>query len=95
MKLASKFKTATVLGAVCAAFAVPAHAESKRSGLDAYSADAGVSPYFRLIGDYRISEKFSVYAEGTVRSLSKEIKDSPMVDGDIAYGFGAGVSYHF
>ena len=67
----------------------------KRSGLDAYSADAGVSPYFRLIGDYRISEKFSVYAEGTVRSLSKEIKDSPMVDGDIAYGFGAGVSYHF
>ena len=27
MKLASKFKTATVLGAVCAAFAVPAHAE--------------------------------------------------------------------
>ena len=25
----------------------------------------------------------------------KEIKDSPMVDGDIAYGFGAGVSYHF
>lgn len=71
------------------------HAESKRSGLDAYSADAGVSPYFRLIGDYRISEKFSVYAEGTVRSLSKEIKDSPMVDGDIAYGFGAGVSYHF
>ena len=71
------------------------HAEYKRSGLDAYSADAGVSPYFRLIGDYRISEKFSVYAEGTVRSLSKEIKDSPMVDGDIAYGFGAGVSYHF
>lgn len=71
------------------------HAESKRSGLDAYSADAGVSPYFRLIGDYRISEKFSVYAEGTVRSLSKEIKDSPMVDGNIAYGFGAGVSYHF
>ena len=52
-----------------------------------HGADAGVSPYFRLIGDYRISEKFSVYAEGTVRSLSKEIKDSPMVDGDIAYGF--------
>lgn len=86
MKLASKFKTATVLGAVCAAFAVPAHAE--------FTGSAGLGVHV-WDGGYRISEKFSVYAEGTVRSLSKEIKDSPMVDGDIAYGFGAGVSYHF
>ena len=71
------------------------HAESERSGLAAYNADAGVSPYFRLIGDYRLTDNISVYAEGTVRMLSDEIKDSPMVDGSAAYGFGAGVSYHF
>lgn len=70
-------------------------AESARSGFKAYSADAGVSPYFRLIGDYRITERISVYAEGTIRMLSDEIKDSPMVDRSYAYGFGAGVSYLF
>ncbi len=70
-------------------------AESARSGLAAYGADAGVSPYFRLIGDYRITKSISVYAEGAMRVLSDEIKDSPMVEGSVAYGFGAGVSYHF
>lgn len=37
MKLASKFKTATVLGAVCAAFAVPAHAEFTGSPVSAFT----------------------------------------------------------
>ena len=42
MKLASKFKTATVLGAVCAAFAVPAHAEFTGSaGLGVHVWDGG------------------------------------------------------
>ena len=42
MKLASKFKTATVLGAVCAAFAVPAHAELTGSaGLAVHVWDGG------------------------------------------------------
>lgn len=42
MKLANKFKTATVLGAVCAAFAVPAHAEFTGSaGLGVHVWDGG------------------------------------------------------
>lgn len=42
MKLASKFKTATVLGAMCAAFAVPAHAEFTGSaGLGVHVWDGG------------------------------------------------------
>lgn len=70
-------------------------AESKRSGLAAYHADAGVSPYFRLIGDCQLTQNVSIYAEGIVRSLSDEIKDSPMVDGSVAYGFGTGITYRF
>lgn len=71
------------------------HAEAKRSGIGAYSADAGISPYVRLMGDWQMSNNWSLYAETSVRALSKEIKDSPMVEDDAVVGFGVGVSYRF
>ena len=71
------------------------HAEANRSGLSAYSPDAGVSPYVRLMGDWQMGNNWSLYAETTVRAMSKEIKDSPMVEDDAVVGFGVGVSYRF
>ncbi len=71
------------------------HAEAGRSGIDAYSADAGISPYVRLMGDWQMGNNWSLYAETTVRAMSKEIKDSPMVEDDAVVGFGVGVSYRF
>ena len=71
------------------------HAEAKNSGIKAYSADAGISPYVRLMGDWQMGNNWSLYAETSVRAVSKEIKDSPMVEDDAVVGFGVGVSYRF
>lgn len=71
------------------------NAEAGRSGIEAYSADAGISPYVRLMGDWQMGNNWSLYAETSVRAMSKEIKDSPMVEDDAVVGFGVGVSYRF
>ena len=70
-------------------------AESKHTGLSRYDANSGVSPYVRLVADWQVTDRISLYAEGSVRALSEEIKDSPMMEDDIMYGFGCGVSYRF
>ena len=70
-------------------------AESRRSGLKAYSADSSVSGYARLFLDYSFSEHLSVWLEGSVRSLGSEVKDSPMVDDTTRIGFGGGVNWRF
>ncbi len=69
--------------------------ESAKSGIAAYNADGGVSPYARVVADYFVTNNILVYAEASARSYSKEIKDSPMMEDDIMYGFGCGVSYLF
>lgn len=70
-------------------------AESRKSGLAAYSADGGVSPYFRLIADWRVTKHVSLYAEGSLQVLSEGIRDSGMVEDDVRTGIGCGVTYHF
>lgn len=70
-------------------------AEHKRSGIAAYEADAGISPYVRLMADMHLTGNWSLYAETSVHFLSKEMKDSPMVEDDAMVGVGVGVSYHF
>lgn len=70
-------------------------AEAKKSGLDRYDPERGVSPYVRLMADWQVTDRISLYAESSLRVYSNEIKDSPMIDKDYAYGFGCGVSYRF
>ena len=70
-------------------------AESARSGLAAYTPNSSTTGYVRLFADYTFNDHLCVWLEGSWQPLASEVKDSPMVDGDIAYGFGAGVSYHF
>lgn len=70
-------------------------AESDRSGLHRYEADSGISPYARIVADWQVTDRILLYAEGSIRTLNKEIKDSPMMEDNIMYGFGCGVSYRF
>ncbi len=70
-------------------------AESARSKLRAYSPDADTSAYARVLADYNFTDHLSVWVETSIRSMSSEVKDSPMVDESTRLGFGAGINWRF
>lgn len=70
-------------------------AEATRSGLHAYEADGGVSPYVRLMADWQFANNWKFYAETSLRAHSKEITDSDMMEDKVMTSVGCGVSYTF
>ena len=70
-------------------------AEADRSGLRQYQAKGGVSPYARLMADWKFADKWTFYAETSIRAHSKEISDSDMMDKKVMTSAGCGVSYIF
>lgn len=69
--------------------------ESRRSGLKAYEAESGLTPYLAVEARYDISKRWSAFAVGRVNFLNDEVTDSPMVDRSTTYHIGAGVLYKF
>ena len=69
--------------------------ESQRSGLAAYEADGGFSPFASLRVDFALSPHWGLYAIASAMLLSEEIRDSSMVDEDMKLGIGGGISYKF
>ncbi|MDL2316997.1 MipA/OmpV family protein [Desulfovibrio sp. OttesenSCG-928-A18] len=69
--------------------------EARKSGLDKYSPDSGISPFLSLEADWKFAEHWSVMAAGRVVFLSKEIKDSPMVDDSQIFNATIGLKYSF
>lgn len=69
--------------------------ESRESGLSKYSADGGFSPYLGLDASFALTEQWELFVNGKATFLSEEIKDSPMVNEDVKYTFGAGIGYSF
>jgi len=69
--------------------------ESLKSGLDRYRAGSGVNPYLGLNLKINLAEDFDLMLSTKAKSLSEEITDSPMVDRDVKYSFGVGMSYSF
>lgn len=69
--------------------------EANASGLSAYHADGGVSPYVNLGMRYRISDDVTAAAAVRYTWLSDEVSDSPMAGRDGIYSTFVSVSYHF
>lgn len=67
--------------------------EARKSGLDKYSPDAGVSPFLSLESDWKLADSWSLTAAGSVLFLSREITDSPMVDDSQIFNMTIGVKY--
>ena len=69
--------------------------ESRKSGLKRYKADGGISPYLGLKAQLEISENWDAFVNTKAVFLSEEITDSPMVNEDVKYSIGTGVTYSF
>ena len=69
--------------------------EASRSGLPRYKAEEGFSPFLFLESAYPLNKKWSLISAARAMQLSKEIKDSPMVDDTWMYSVFAGVNYSF
>lgn len=71
------------------------HNESRRSGLDYYSAGDGFSPYAELSVHYAFNKNWRTFFTGRYTSLSSAVKDSPMTEHSSSVIFGTGVVYTF
>lgn len=69
--------------------------ESRKSGLNEYQADDAVSPYLELTANLELFEHLDLFLSGRAVFLDEEITDSPMVDDDVKYSLGTGVSWRF
>ena len=73
------------------------HSEALRnSGINrSYEGDSAYTIGLNLTGSYRITDSFSLMGFAGVNRVSKEIKNSPIVDDDIIYFVGTGIVYTF
>ncbi|MBJ9276960.1 MipA/OmpV family protein [Citrobacter amalonaticus] len=69
--------------------------ESRRSGLDRYSAQDSWVPYVSLTAKYPVTDNIVLTASAAYSVLPDEIKDSPMIDRDDSFTFMSGVSWRF
>lgn len=69
--------------------------ESAASGLPEYKAGTGVSPYAQLLVHYKIADNWNAFFLTRLTLMNDEVKDSPMVDGEVKFSFGVGASYSF
>lgn len=69
--------------------------ESTRSGLQSYTADAGVSPFVSLTANHDLSDKISLFGNGRMEWLSSSQKDSPLIKNDTENTITLGAMYRF
>ena len=69
--------------------------EAQKSGLHAYKAGAGFSPYLGLTLDYSLNDAWEIFCSGTVNFLNSKIKNSPMVDKHRTWNIAVGIMYNF
>ncbi len=73
-------------------------AEARKTGLKEYDLNAmSVEPYAGLRASYFFTENISATVGGSVRFLSPQVLDSPMVDSkkSVTYSFFGGIMYSF
>lgn len=69
--------------------------ESRRSGLQQYSADASVTPYVGLAAKYQLTQNLYLNASAVYTALPDEVKNSPMIDRDDSFALMTGLSWRF
>ena len=68
----------------------------RNSGINrSYEGDSAYTIGLNLTGSYRLTDSFSLMGFAGVNRVSKEIKNSPIVDDDIVYFVGTGLIYTF
>ncbi len=69
--------------------------DETKVGRPAYSAGSGVNWFAGLGTDYKLDEKWSLFAQFSYEWLNNEITDSPIVDDDYEISILAGAMYKF
>ncbi|MCU6668397.1 MipA/OmpV family protein [Enterobacteriaceae bacterium H4N4] len=69
--------------------------ESRRSGLQQYSADESVTPYVGLAAKYQLTKNLYLNASAVYTVLPDEVKNSPMIDRDDSFALMTGLSWTF
>lgn len=70
-------------------------AESQRSGLAHYKSKQGINSYVELNILYQVAPNWEMFATGRYEHLSKEVKNSPVVDQKESTNLKLGVMYQF
>ncbi|MDO5652411.1 MAG: MipA/OmpV family protein [Moraxella sp.] len=69
--------------------------EAQRSGIAAYQAKDGISPFVSATLNYDLTDKITLFGNQRVEWLSSSQKDSPMTDGSINSTTRLGLTYNF
>jgi len=69
--------------------------ESRRSGLQQYSADESVTPYVGVAAKYQLTQNLYLNASAVYTVLPDEVKNSPMIDRDDSFALMTGLSWTF
>lgn len=69
--------------------------EANRTGVAEYHADSSVSPYLNLTASYAFNPHWSGFVSQHLEYLSKEQKDSPLVDNSVDSKTKIGFNYQF
>ena len=75
-------------------YGVSAH-ESRRSGLQEYTAGDSWTPYVGLSAKYALTQNLSLNASAIYAALPDDVKSSPMIDRDDSFTLMTGVSWRF
>lgn len=76
-------------------FGVDSHEATGKLAGRTYEGDSAYTVGMNLAASYRLTDNFSILGFLGVNKLSKEIKDSPIVENDVLYYAGTGVVYTF
>jgi len=69
--------------------------ESRRSGLQQYTAGETVTPYIGLAAKYQLTQNLYLNASAIYTVLPDEVKNSPMIDRDDSFALMTGLSWTF
>ncbi|EOZ9392476.1 MipA/OmpV family protein [Enterobacter cancerogenus] len=69
--------------------------ESRRSGLDDYTADDSWTPYVGLAAKYQLTKSLFLTASAVYTVLPDDVKNSPMIDRDDSVALMTGVAWRF
>ena len=69
--------------------------EAEKSGLDAYDAGGGASPFVGATVSFGLADNWGVFCSGEVVFLNRAVKDSPMVGKSHTHSMTFGLMYGF
>ncbi|MEG1212579.1 MAG: MipA/OmpV family protein, partial [Leclercia sp.] len=69
--------------------------ESRRSGLQQYTAGETVTPYVGVAAKYQLTQNLYLNASAVYTVLPDDVKNSPMIDRDDSFALMTGLSWKF